>query len=122
MRMGDRIDAEDLPKLSGERCASVGGVSLHANVAVPARELRKILGVDSVAYPHCELAGAPAGCDAARDGRGGEGREQRLVPLQEILARRAVGAREAAPLEFSTAREYASDHAAMPWRDSERKR
>lgn len=42
MRMGDRIDAEDLPKLSGERCASVGGVSLHANVAVPARDRRRL--------------------------------------------------------------------------------
>jgi hypothetical protein len=42
MRLGDRIDAEDLPKLSGERCASVGGVSLHANVAVPARDRRRL--------------------------------------------------------------------------------
>ena len=38
LRLGDRIDAEDLPKLEGERCASVNGVSLHANVAVPARD------------------------------------------------------------------------------------
>jgi hypothetical protein len=38
LRMGDRIDAEDLPELQGERCASVGGVSVHANVAVPARD------------------------------------------------------------------------------------
>ncbi len=42
MRMGDRTDAEDLPKLAGERCASVGGVSLHANVAVPARDRRRL--------------------------------------------------------------------------------
>jgi hypothetical protein len=42
MRLGDRIDAEDLPKLAGERCASVGGVSLHANVAVPARDRRRL--------------------------------------------------------------------------------
>src|SRR5512147_3089323 len=37
LRVGDRIDADDLPMLQGERCASVGGVSIHANVAVPAR-------------------------------------------------------------------------------------
>jgi hypothetical protein len=36
--VGDCIDPEDLPALEGERCASVGGVSLHANVAVPARD------------------------------------------------------------------------------------
>jgi len=38
LRVGDRIDAENLPVLEGERCASVAGVSLHANVAVPARD------------------------------------------------------------------------------------
>jgi hypothetical protein len=42
LRMGDRIDAEDLPVLQGERCASVGGVSVHANVAVPARDRRRL--------------------------------------------------------------------------------
>ena len=42
MRIGDRIDAEDLPKLMGERCASVGGVSLHANDAVPVRDRRRL--------------------------------------------------------------------------------
>jgi hypothetical protein len=41
LRMGDRIDAEDLPVLQGERCASVGGVSVHANVAVPAHDRRR---------------------------------------------------------------------------------
>jgi hypothetical protein len=38
VRLGDRIDAEDLPLVEGERCTTVGGVSLHANVAVPARD------------------------------------------------------------------------------------
>jgi hypothetical protein len=38
VRLGDRIDVDDLPVLQGERCASVAGVSLHANVAVPARD------------------------------------------------------------------------------------
>ena len=42
VRIGDRIDAEDLPRLVGERCASVGGVSVHANVAVPARDRRRL--------------------------------------------------------------------------------
>ena len=28
--------------LQGERCASVGGVSVHANVAVPARDRRRL--------------------------------------------------------------------------------
>jgi hypothetical protein len=38
LRVGDCIDPEDLPALEGERCASASGVSLHANVAVPARD------------------------------------------------------------------------------------
>lgn len=42
LRGGDRIDAADLPMLQGERCASVGGVSIHANVAVPARDRRRL--------------------------------------------------------------------------------
>lgn len=41
-RLGDRIDVDDLEVLEGERCASVGGVSLHANVAVPARDRRRL--------------------------------------------------------------------------------
>jgi hypothetical protein len=42
LRIGDRIDAEDLPVLQGERCASVGGVSVHANVAVPAHDRHRL--------------------------------------------------------------------------------
>ena len=38
LRVGDRIDAEAIATLEGERCASVNGVSLHANLAVPARD------------------------------------------------------------------------------------
>jgi hypothetical protein len=41
-RLGDRIDVEDLPVSKGECCANVGGVSLHANVAVPARDRRRL--------------------------------------------------------------------------------
>jgi hypothetical protein len=42
VRVGDCIDPEDLPALEGERCASVSGVSLHANVAVPAQDRRRL--------------------------------------------------------------------------------
>jgi hypothetical protein len=42
LRVGDRIDPEALPALEGERCARVDGVSLHANVAVPARDRRRL--------------------------------------------------------------------------------
>jgi hypothetical protein len=42
LRVGDRIDPEDLPTLEGERCASARGVSLHANVAVPARDRERL--------------------------------------------------------------------------------
>ncbi len=42
LRVGDRIDVDDVSVLEGERCASVGGVSLHANVAVPARDRRRL--------------------------------------------------------------------------------
>ena len=42
LRLGDRIEAEELPFSEGERCASVAGVSLHANVAVPARDRARL--------------------------------------------------------------------------------
>lgn len=42
LRVGDCIDPDDLPALEGKRCASVSGVSLHANVAVPARDRRRL--------------------------------------------------------------------------------
>ncbi len=42
LRLRDRVDVDDLPVHEGERCASVGGVSLHANVAVPARDRRRL--------------------------------------------------------------------------------
>jgi hypothetical protein len=41
-RFGDRIDVGDLPTLSGPRCAAVGGLSLHANVAVPPRDRKRL--------------------------------------------------------------------------------
>ncbi len=42
LRVGDCIDPEDLPVLEGARCASVSGVGLHANVAVPAGDRRRL--------------------------------------------------------------------------------
>jgi hypothetical protein len=42
VRVGDCIHPEDLPALEGKRCASASGVSLHANVAVPARDRRRL--------------------------------------------------------------------------------
>jgi len=42
LRLGDRIDADDLPALEETRCASANGVSVHANVAVPARDRRRL--------------------------------------------------------------------------------
>ena len=42
LRVGDQVDADDLPRFEGPRCASVGGLSLHANVAVPARDRQRL--------------------------------------------------------------------------------
>jgi hypothetical protein len=52
LRVGDRIDVEALPALAGERCASVAGLSLHADVAVPARDRRRLERL-------CRYAGRP---------------------------------------------------------------
>jgi hypothetical protein len=41
-RLGDRFDVDVEPTFGGPRCASVGGVSLHANVAVPARDRARL--------------------------------------------------------------------------------
>ena len=41
-RLGDRVDPEASELGPGSRCASAGGLSLHANVAVPARDRRRL--------------------------------------------------------------------------------
>jgi hypothetical protein len=41
-RTGDQIDAESLDALASPRCATVSGFSLHANVAVPARDRQRL--------------------------------------------------------------------------------
>jgi hypothetical protein len=42
MRFGDRVEVENLSAMRGERCAVAGGISLHANVAVPPRDRRRL--------------------------------------------------------------------------------
>ncbi len=42
LRRGDRIDVEDVRHSPRPRCANIGGVSLHANVAVPARDRKRL--------------------------------------------------------------------------------
>jgi len=42
LRFGDRIEVDDLPASQGNRCATAGGVSLHANVAVPPRDRQRL--------------------------------------------------------------------------------
>ncbi|MHC5028581.1 MAG: transposase [Planctomycetota bacterium] len=41
-RFGDRVEIDQLPVSRGQRCASFGGASLHANVAVPARDRQRL--------------------------------------------------------------------------------
>jgi hypothetical protein len=42
LRLGDRIDVEGAEAITGPRCASVQGFSLHADVCVPARDRRRL--------------------------------------------------------------------------------
>jgi hypothetical protein len=42
LRLGDRIDADRAEAISGPRCASTQGFSLHADVCVPARDRRRL--------------------------------------------------------------------------------
>jgi hypothetical protein len=41
-RLGDRIDVEAVSAAAGPRCANVAGVSIHANVGVPARDRQRL--------------------------------------------------------------------------------
>ncbi len=43
-RFGDRVAADDLEQPRSKRCAMINGVSLHANVAVPARDRKRLSG------------------------------------------------------------------------------
>jgi len=42
LRLGDRIDADEVEGMAGTLCASVQGFSLHAGVCVPARDRRRL--------------------------------------------------------------------------------
>jgi hypothetical protein len=42
LRLGDRIDVGEVEAITGPRCASVQGFSLHADVCVPARDRRRL--------------------------------------------------------------------------------
>jgi hypothetical protein len=42
LRLGDRIDTDGVKAITGPRCASVQGFSLHADVCVPARDRRRL--------------------------------------------------------------------------------
>ncbi len=41
-RLGDRIEVEEIAGALGPRCAEVAGVSVHANVSVPARDRERL--------------------------------------------------------------------------------
>jgi hypothetical protein len=51
-RRGDRIDADDLSEPRAPRCAATAGFTLHADVAVPARDRRRLERL-------CRYAGRP---------------------------------------------------------------
>jgi hypothetical protein len=42
MRLGDRIDVEDVESVPGKRCARVQGFSLHADVAIGAHDRKRL--------------------------------------------------------------------------------
>jgi len=42
LRFGDRIDVEQMVQGNKERCAQAGGVNIHANVCVPARDRKRL--------------------------------------------------------------------------------
>ena len=42
LRLGDRIDVEEVEAITGPRCASVQGFSLHGDVCVPARDRARL--------------------------------------------------------------------------------
>jgi len=77
VRLGDRIDADDLEEITGPRCASVRGFSLHADVCVPARDRNRLerlqpdydmFGPHTVAF---QRDGHTRSASVARRGSGG---------------------------------------------------
>jgi hypothetical protein len=41
-KAGDQIDAEDFPPLTGPRCATISGFSVHANASLPAHDRMRL--------------------------------------------------------------------------------
>jgi hypothetical protein len=82
LRLGDRIDVEDMAAIAGPRCASVHGFSLHADVCVPA-----------VARPPCYPIEEPRRAMAAasnhlpRSSLGGDTLAERATSMLPILPR-----------------------------------
>jgi hypothetical protein len=59
-RIGSGFGAEgEAPRLTGPRCASVQGFSLHANTQVPGPSARPVGAPDPVYRPRCGVPGAP---------------------------------------------------------------
>ncbi len=42
LKLGDRVDPEDLPARSSPLCANIAGLGLHAGVALPARDRQRL--------------------------------------------------------------------------------
>jgi hypothetical protein len=66
LRLGDRIDRDRVETISGPRCASVQGFSLHADVCVPGRDRRRLERLQ----PDCDRFG-PRTVALQRDGHTG---------------------------------------------------
>ncbi len=63
LRLGDCIDVDETQVIAGPRCASLQGVSLHADVCVPARDRRRLKRLQ----PDCDRFG-PRTLALQRDG------------------------------------------------------
>jgi hypothetical protein len=74
LRLGDRIDVEDVEAITGPRCASVQGFSLHADVCVPARDGRRLERLPQERVPPTR--------------RSGPGDPRRRVPPKRALVAR----------------------------------
>jgi hypothetical protein len=77
LRLGDRVDVDEVQAMAGTLCASVQGFSLHGDVCVPARDRRRLerlqpdydmFGSRTVAFQRDDL---PRRAPVARRGGGG---------------------------------------------------
>ncbi len=58
LKLGDRVDPEDLPARSQPLCANIAGLGLHAGVALPARDRQRLERLCRYATP----VGLPRPC------------------------------------------------------------